>query len=157
MASTSISSNVLAPVGRACGAGRPRGRAICSAVRGPAVGLDVADDDVGAALLAPPALVEHGEGLADARRGAEVDAQRRPGAIVSRQLRSPELVEGEVQLEDVHARLAEEAEAAPVGVVVDQLEHLVDVEVRAPRRPAAAWMRALATEMCGSRPLRRRR
>ena len=42
------------------------------------MGLDVADDHVGAALLAPLALVEHGERLADARRGAEVDAQRAP-------------------------------------------------------------------------------
>ena len=43
---------------------------------GAAVRLDVADDDVGAALVPPPALVEHREGLADAGRGAEVDAQR---------------------------------------------------------------------------------
>ena len=43
---------------------------------GPVVGLEVADDDVGAAFLAPPALVEHGEGLADAWRGAEVHAKR---------------------------------------------------------------------------------
>ena len=41
----------------------------------PPVGLHEADDHVGAALLAPPALVEHGVGLADARGGAEVDPQ----------------------------------------------------------------------------------
>ena len=40
----------------------------------PAVRLDVADHDVGAALLAAAALVEHGERLAHARRGPEVDA-----------------------------------------------------------------------------------
>ena len=50
---------------------------------GPAVGLDEADDDVGAALVAAPALVEHGEGLAHARRGAEVDAQLAAGHGVS--------------------------------------------------------------------------
>ena len=33
---------------------------------GPAVGLDDGDHDVGAALVAAPALVEHGEGLAHA-------------------------------------------------------------------------------------------
>ena len=42
----------------------------------PPVGLDEADDDVGAALAAPMPLVEHGERLADARRRAEVDAHR---------------------------------------------------------------------------------
>ena len=40
-----------------------------------AVGLDEADDDVGAALVAPPALVEHRERLADAGRRSEVDAE----------------------------------------------------------------------------------
>ncbi len=39
----------------------------------PAVGLDEAHDDVGASTGPPPTLVEHGEGLADPRRGAEVD------------------------------------------------------------------------------------
>jgi hypothetical protein len=45
----------------------------------PAVRLDVADDQVGAPLDAAVALVEHGVGLADARRCAEVDTQ--PPAI----------------------------------------------------------------------------
>ena len=64
-----------------CRGGRPwrrgitgRSRELLGGAR-PVVGLDVADDDVGAALGAAPALVEHGEGLADARRGAQVDAQ----------------------------------------------------------------------------------
>ena len=42
---------------------------------GPAVRLDVADDDIGAALVPSPALVEHRERLADAGRGTEVDAE----------------------------------------------------------------------------------
>ena len=42
----------------------------------PAVRLDEADDDVLAVLGAAPALVQHRERLADAGRGAEVDAER---------------------------------------------------------------------------------
>ena len=42
---------------------------------GPAVRLDEADHHVGAALVATPALVEHGPGLADAGHGPEVDAE----------------------------------------------------------------------------------
>ena len=41
----------------------------------PVVRLDKADHDVAPAFAGSPALVEHGERLADARRGAEVDAQ----------------------------------------------------------------------------------
>ena len=52
---------------------------ICSAVRRAAVGLDEADDDVGAAVVAAATLVEHRERLADAGRGAEVDPKRAPG------------------------------------------------------------------------------
>ncbi len=50
-----------------------------------AVGLQDADHDVGAALLAPPALGEHGHGLADAGGGAEIDAKSSAshGSIVS--------------------------------------------------------------------------
>ena len=41
----------------------------------PAVGLDEADDDVGASLLAPVSLLQHRVGLADAGSHAEVDPQ----------------------------------------------------------------------------------
>ena len=41
----------------------------------PAVGLDEADHHIGAALVAAPALVQHGPGLADAGDGAQVDAE----------------------------------------------------------------------------------
>ena len=41
----------------------------------PTVGLDEADDDVGAAGTPPVTFVEHGVGLADAGRGAEIDPQ----------------------------------------------------------------------------------
>ena len=43
------------------------------------VGLQEADHDVGTACVASPALVEHGVGLADARCGAQVDAQSATG------------------------------------------------------------------------------
>ena len=46
---------------------------------GPAVRLEDADDDVGAAVLASAALGEHGHGLPDAGGGAEVDAQSSAG------------------------------------------------------------------------------
>jgi len=49
-----------------------------------AMGLDEADDDVRAALVASPALVEHGPGLADAGHSSEVDAElaRRLDALI---------------------------------------------------------------------------
>ena len=48
---------------------------------GPAVRLDEADDDVGAAVVAAPALVEHRERLADAGRRAEVETKFAPGHV----------------------------------------------------------------------------
>ena len=45
----------------------------------PAVVLDEADDDVGAAFGAAVALAEHGEGLADPGGGPEVDPQPTAG------------------------------------------------------------------------------
>ncbi len=44
----------------------------------PPVRLDEADDHVGAPLAPPPTFAEHGEGLAHAGRGAQVDPQRAP-------------------------------------------------------------------------------
>ena len=67
-----------------------------------AVGLDVADHDVGAALTPTPALAEHREGLAHARREPDVDAQLASPAPRSWQRR--QLVERQVQREHVHAR-----------------------------------------------------
>ena len=61
-------------------------------------------------------------------------------------------VEREVQLEHVHARLAEEAERAAVGVLVDEREHLVERRGRALAATRGAWSRAFAGEMCGSSP-----
>ena len=44
----------------------------------PPVGLDDADDHVGAALVAPPALVEHRERLADAGRRSQIQTKLAP-------------------------------------------------------------------------------
>ena len=108
-----------------------------------AVGLDEPDDDVGAALGSAVALAEHGVGLADARRRAEVDPQLPathgtsspsswpsarscgaqcvcPRGLACRRSLGRERVQGEVELEDVDARLAEEPERASLGVLVDQ-------------------------------------
>ena len=71
----SISSKVVPPVVDAA-AGDDLEVADLLGGPGPAVRLDEADDDVGAAIVPAPALVEHREGLADAwarrrgRRGA---------------------------------------------------------------------------------------
>ena len=43
---------------------------------GPPVCLDVPDHHIGAPLAAPPALIEHGEGLPHPRGRPEVDPQR---------------------------------------------------------------------------------
>ena len=62
------------------------------------------------------------------------------------------LVEREVELEHVHAGLAEEARAASVGVLVDQLLHCREREVPARPRPGGDWSCAYAGEMSGSMP-----
>ena len=48
---------------------------ISSSVRWPPVALDEPDGDIGAPLLAPVALVQHGVGLADPGGGTQVDAE----------------------------------------------------------------------------------
>ena len=58
------------------------------------------------------------------------------------------VVEREVQLEHVHARLAEEAERAAVGVLVDELEHLVLASrPRASRDPGRLDARVLGRDV----------
>ena len=61
------------------------------------------------------------------------------------------MVEGEVELQDVDHRFAEEAEHPALGVVIDRL---LDGGTSRPRALAtrAACRRALATEMSGSSP-----
>ena len=64
------------------------------------VGLDEADDDVGAAVAPPPTLVEHRVRLADSGGGPEVDAKRPAGHLV----REPDSAlrgKREIELEDV--------------------------------------------------------
>ena len=73
-ASRSISSNVVPRYSSASPRDDLEVADLLGGARSP-VGLDEADDDVGAALGAPAALVEHGERLADAGRRAQVDAE----------------------------------------------------------------------------------
>ena len=61
-------------------------------------------------------------------------------------------VECQVELEHVHARLAEEAERAPVGVLVDQRAAPRRAATPRSRRRASACRRAFSGEMCGSSP-----
>ena len=56
-------------------------------------------------------------------RGEHELAREDAAACAGHRLLPSELVESEIELEDVHAGLAEEAEAAPVRVVADQLLH----------------------------------
>ena len=74
IASTSISSNVVPRYSMTLARDDLEVADLLGGAR-PAVRLDEADDDVGAALVPAPALVEHRERLADAGRGAEVDAE----------------------------------------------------------------------------------
>ena len=97
----------------------------------PAVVLDEADHAVRAPLDPAVRLGQHRVGLADARRRAEVD----PELAASHAPYFPpfaQVPERDVQLQDVDARLAEEAEGAAVGVVLDQPR---DLGARAGRSP----------------------
>ena len=100
------------------------------------VGLDEPDDDVGAALGSPAPFVEHRERLADAGCRSEVDtrASREPCGQPTASL---DLIECHVELEHVDTRLAEEAERATVGVLVDELVDLRERDAAAPARPGA--------------------
>ena len=118
-----------------------------------AVRLDDADDDVALLVLGLEARgLEHRVRLADAGRGAEEDRElaarcrRAPpratrassssgsgrSSVIGRTARSQivalRAVEREVQLEDVDARLAEDAERAALGVAVDERAHAALVE-----------------------------
>src|SRR5690242_8551486 len=56
----------------------------------PAVGLDEADDDIGATVVPAATLVEHRERLADAGRGAEIDPKVASGHIATSRRRRGE-------------------------------------------------------------------
>ena len=115
--------------------------------RRPAVRLEDADDDVLPALSAPPALVQHRVRLADAGRGAEVEAEL-SRAPCAKRLRPA--VEREVELEHVHARLAEEAERAAVRVLLDEARTSREVEA-ALTRDARRLERARSRARCAGR------
>ena len=107
----------------------------------PAVGLDEADHDVGAAVGRRYALVEHRVGLADARSGAEVDAERArapcaQSRLVQRSPSRPPVISSRARLSEQHVdgRFAEHAEGPAGGVLVD---HVVDDVERRGRGPSA--------------------
>ena len=82
---------------------------------GPAlVSFDEADDHIGAPAQAAVALFEHFVRFPDPRRGAEIDPKLSgPHGTSSKELSGPvgaAAVKVEVQLDNVHRRLAEEGE-----------------------------------------------
>ena len=102
-------------------------------------------------VRAPVALVEHGEGLADAGRGAEVDAE--PPAGHGASLRTQRAaVERQVELEHVHAWLAEEAERPAVGVRRRSARSTSSSARPRARRPAAPGAGRWPPRCAGSRP-----
>ena len=151
------------PGSRTCGAARPRGpRSARRCWARPWVSTQP-DDDVGAPRTrgARPSL-QHGVGLADAGRGAEVDAELaachctscRSCADRSSVFAQPDrLVEGQVELEHVDPGLAEEAER-PARRCASSTRASTSSSCTRPRASATrgAWRWALATEMWGSRP-----
>ena len=118
IASTSISSNVDPRYSTA----RPRHDlqvADRSCGQGPSVRLHEPDHDVGAALTAPMALAQHREGLADAGRVADVDAELAAlhaceASRSSARLSSRTFTRGSPRNPNVR----------PFGVLVDQREDL---------------------------------
>ena len=154
-ASTSISSKLRAAVARSSCRGTTSRSPICAAVFGrPWVSTKPTTTSVPRSR-ASPALVEHGEGLADAGRGTEVDAQR-AARHASRAYESrraiTSCVEGEVELEHVDRLLAEEPERAARRVVVDRAAAPAPAEMPRTSATRGACRRALATEMSGSSP-----
>src|SRR5206468_1672373 len=90
---------------------------------GPTVRLHQSDDDVRAARPAALALVEHGEGLADAGRGTEIDPEPSARHYQSLILARRQLIEREVELEHVDGLLAEHTERPTRRMVVDEVAH----------------------------------
>ena len=79
---------------------------------GAAMRLDQSDDDILACARQPVPLLQHDEGLAYARRRAEVDPQQPPaGAHVARHsVIGVHPGEGDIEFEDVDGSFAEEAQ-----------------------------------------------
>ena len=151
-----------------------------------AVGLDDADDDVVAVLLAGMGLLQHLVGLADAGRRADEDAKLADAALFAARrfeqgfrrgpifgiaplirhhcpsielvvgscgLPGGQLVEREIELQDVDARLAQKAEEAPLDVIGDEL-HARDFRPSCgPWQHAAPGNSAASGEISGSSPL----
>ena len=118
----------------------------------PAVRLHEADDDVLAVVAAAPALVEHRERLSDAGRCSEVEPERSSRHGYSVTATRGSRVEREVELEHVHAGLAEEAERAARRCARRRARARPSSGSSRAARPAAPGARRSRGEMCGSRP-----
>ena len=103
-----------------------------------AVRLDEADHDVGAALPPAAALVQHRVGLADAGGEPDVDAQlASAGSLMTARSRQRcQLVERQVQLEHVHARLADEPQGPCRRCARRSTPSRPAARAHGPRRPA---------------------
>ena len=122
----------------------------------PAVGLDVADDDVGAPLGPSPALAQHGEGLADARarrrgrcaggRGSRAESTEHPHRGAASWSR--------VEVEEHHVHARRRRARRGDGPRCARRPGRAPSSTGRSRASATrgAWRRALATEMCGSSP-----
>ena len=131
-----------AAVARSCVRGTTsRSRDLRGRVRAP-VGLDETRRRRRCRARAAPALVEHGEGLADAGRGAEVDAE-----LAARHAIEPttlsldaDAVEREVELEHVDAVFSPRKPSPRPSVLSSiEREHLSPAAARARRATRVAW------------------
>ena len=108
---------------------------LARSVLGPAVGLDEADDHVGAPAVAPPALVQHGEGLADAGRGPQVDAQRPPGHGRAPLARRVSWSRARLRSSTLTVFSPRTPHARGVDVAVDEGDHAADGQMPGPGDP----------------------
>ena len=124
----------------ASGGAPPPGRRACAAVCSrPWVSTKPTTTSVPRPLRAV-GLLEHREGLADAGGGAEVDAQLsacHSSIFPLRSLPRDCLVEGQVELEHVDRRLAQEAERPAGGVLARSAAGPWPRRCRVPGRPGA--------------------
>ena len=121
---------------------------ISSSVLLPPVALDEADRHVGAPLAAPTALVEHGVGLADAGRGAQVDpeaARPRPTAVwldrPSHRIRAGSILRG----------IRSAATAGPWALIRAEAVDRVPAESVGPHRPSTVPVLGSASPELGER------
>ena len=156
-ASRSISSNVGAAVGRPSRGARPRGRRPARRSWLAAVGLDEADDDVGAALArgAGPRRASRRSCRPRARRRGRCAAEPRRHRRSSRLPVTAPSAASSARLSSQHVDAAARRGSRASGPSVcssTSARTSATVEARARRRPAAPGARRTPSEMCGSSP-----